>query len=287
MKNIVIYHGQCMDGFCAAWCAWLKFGNEAEYHPVSYLPNGEDPQVPDVVGKHVFILDFSYSPETLRAIERCAASVELHDHHASAFEKYEKDRAEGGKWKDTTVIKFEQEYSGAGLAWFRFGDGGPLPWLVAYVQDRDLWRHALKNTKSINAFIRTLPFDFDAWDKANSEVSQREASAFGEGALVYVNKYVKDTAAEAQRVNFMGHPDIPLVNAQYSNISEVLNELAQTAKFAVGWFVQADGSIKVSLRSAGNFSVKTLAVQMGGGGHEKASGFVAKSMIHLDVPGVW
>src|SRR3990167_9491025 len=34
MKNIVvIYHGKCPDGFSAAWIAWKKFGDDAEYIP--------------------------------------------------------------------------------------------------------------------------------------------------------------------------------------------------------------------------------------------------------------
>ena len=49
-KNIVVvYHGDCTDGFSAAWAAWKKFGNKAEYlgiDPGELLPTGlEDKEI--------------------------------------------------------------------------------------------------------------------------------------------------------------------------------------------------------------------------------------------------
>ena len=37
MKPLVIYHANCTDGFGAAFAAWLKLGDEAEYLPMEYL----------------------------------------------------------------------------------------------------------------------------------------------------------------------------------------------------------------------------------------------------------
>ena len=36
MKPLVIYHANCADGFGAAFAAWLKFGDEAEYQAAQY-----------------------------------------------------------------------------------------------------------------------------------------------------------------------------------------------------------------------------------------------------------
>ena len=36
MKPLVIYHASCADGFGAAFAAWLKFGDDAEYVACSY-----------------------------------------------------------------------------------------------------------------------------------------------------------------------------------------------------------------------------------------------------------
>ena len=36
MKPLIIYHRSCADGFGAAYSAWLRFGDEAEYLPMQY-----------------------------------------------------------------------------------------------------------------------------------------------------------------------------------------------------------------------------------------------------------
>ena len=41
-KIIVFYHKDCLDGFGAAWSAWKKFGNRAEYAAVSPYAIPED-----------------------------------------------------------------------------------------------------------------------------------------------------------------------------------------------------------------------------------------------------
>ena len=37
MKPLVIYHANCADGFGAAFAAWRKLGDEAEYVPMDHL----------------------------------------------------------------------------------------------------------------------------------------------------------------------------------------------------------------------------------------------------------
>lgn len=32
-RPLVIYHGNCADGFSAAWCFWRKYGTGADYLP--------------------------------------------------------------------------------------------------------------------------------------------------------------------------------------------------------------------------------------------------------------
>ena len=55
MRPLVIYHGNCADGFSAAWCFWRKYGTGADYVAGVYQ---QDP--PDVTGRDVYLVDFSY-----------------------------------------------------------------------------------------------------------------------------------------------------------------------------------------------------------------------------------
>jgi uncharacterized protein len=260
-NTVVIYHGDCLDGFCAAWMAWRKFGDEAEYVPAGY---GQEP--PDVEGKHVYIVDFSYPRETLVRMAALASNVVVLDHHLTA----QKD-LEGLDVADLEII-FDMSRSGAGIARDYFHPGLES-WLVDYTQDRDLWRFALPESKLVNAYIGTMKQTFKDYDCVHKKVSQGDAAWLGEGAHGYKEMYVEKMVRQARRVRFAGHEDIPMVNAPYVGISELVGALAETALFAVGWFQRSDGKIAFSLRSRGEFDVAELSTRFGGGGHAKAAGF--------------
>ena len=53
--DMCIYHGNCQDGFGAAWAVWKRFGDAVEYVPGFY---GQP--APDVAGRSVVMVDFSY-----------------------------------------------------------------------------------------------------------------------------------------------------------------------------------------------------------------------------------
>jgi len=59
-KRLVIYHANCIDGYTSAWAAWRKYGDDAEYLPASY----GDP-APDVTGRWVLVVDFSYPRDVM------------------------------------------------------------------------------------------------------------------------------------------------------------------------------------------------------------------------------
>lgn len=261
IENVVIYHGDCIDGFCAAWIAWRYFGNSAEYIPAYY---GQEP--PDVTGKDVYVVDFSYPyDQTLAMIDQAARYVVL-DHHATAEQALSKIENSG----DVHVM-FDMNRSGAGIARDFFHPGLDC-WLVDYTQDRDLWRFVLPQSKLVNAYIGTLPQTFEAYEEA-SKLTAEQAAQLGVGADAYKNMYVEQLVKHARRASFAGYDGIPMVNAPYVGISELVGALAETAIFAVGWFQRGDGKVAVSLRSRGDFDVSELAKRFGGGGHKGAAGF--------------
>ena len=265
-ETLVIYHGGCPDGFCAAWQAWRKFGYAAEYLPAKY---GDTP--PDVTGKRVYIVDFSYPyDQTLQLIEQSEQLVIL-DHHKTAMEALGRIM-DGGLGAGKTLITFDMERSGAGLARDHFHAGMEC-WLVDYTQDRDLWRFALPRSREVNAYIATLEQTFEAYEATDNAMTADEAAELGVGVDAYKRMYVKKMAEHAIRQTFAEYEDIPVVNAPRIGISELAGELAEKALFAVGWFVRSDGQVSISLRSRGDFDVAELAKRFGGGGHKNAAGF--------------
>lgn len=258
-KTIVAFHAKCPDGFAAAWACWRKLGDSAEYIPCEY---GNPP--PDVTGANVYIVDFSFSAAVLTEMAEKAEHITLLDHHVSAQKDLE------GLEVPKLYIQFDMEQSGATLAWhFFFGDE-PC-WLVDYAEDRDLWRHKLPDSHAVNAYLMALPHSFEAFNEA-FDLGAEKVAQLGKGCITWQRYYIEATKKLSRVQRFLGH-DVPVVNAPYTAVSEVVGELSEGHPFAMGWHQKQDGQVVYSLRSRGGFNVSELAQSCGGGGHKAAAGF--------------
>lgn len=287
--DLVVYHGQCNDGFAAVWIYQLfhrYLGKDAVAECYS-LQHGQEVSIP-FRGKRVVFLDFCLPRTAMEKIADECESLVVLDHHQTAME------AMSGFDRPNTVCVFDLKRSGAGLSldacdWVRrqWVPGKPgtekdrtLYWPVSYVEDRDLWLHRLGQSREVNAFLSTLPYEFDAWTDALS-LSRPEVVQKGEAVLAQVRQYVTEVSRNARAVTFEGLT-IPCVNAPQVNISELLNFLCRESGVAMGWWQTADGRFKYSLRSkAGTIDVSRLAQRYGGGGHPNAAGFETDKPIHF------
>lgn len=96
MKPLVIYHKDCADGFGAAFAAWHKLGDEAQYLPWQYADakNETEEQEWDRLsaaiapepngGRVVYILDFSFRRGIMNKLFDVSERVVWLDHHASS-----------------------------------------------------------------------------------------------------------------------------------------------------------------------------------------------------------
>jgi len=270
MGPLVIYHSGCADGFTAAWVfkKCLPPDEKPEFFAAHYPPDGQPTELPDCTDRVVYMVDFCTSREQLLKIKAAARAFQVIDHHKSA-----RDACAG---LDFCIFNMEQ--SGAGLAWRYFRGLAGLPWLVAYVEDRDLWRFALPNSRAVNAYIATHEQTFEVWDEIQRHGAKLAASR-GKAVLQYIDRYVANLTGQAIRQPFAGYLDIPVVNAPFPAISEVVGKLAESALFAVGWSQGADGKYHYSLRSRGDFDVSAVAQKFGGGGHAAAAGFAVSERV--------
>lgn len=149
MKDIlVIYHGNCTDGFGAAYAAWKKFDNSADYLPIIF---GEP--IPDLRNKDVYILDFSFPKETYLEILKIAKKVVLLDHHEPAY------KALCG----CSGCFFDLSKSGSVLAWEYFHPHISIPKFMTYIQDGDLLQFNYPETKAFYRGINAIPREFNDW----------------------------------------------------------------------------------------------------------------------------
>jgi oligoribonuclease NrnB/cAMP/cGMP phosphodiesterase (DHH superfamily) len=268
MKQVLVcYHADCIDGFTSAYAAWKKFGDEAEYVPARY---GDAP--PPVAGRHVYVLDFSYSREHTIWMNNNARSFVALDHHKTAVAKLE----------GLSFCIFDLERSGAGMAWDEFHGRDTRPWLIDYVEDRDLWRFKLPHSKLVNSWIGAHKRDsFEVWDSM-TRLRVEETLERGAAIEMFVDRYVEEMASQARRIDWMGYSHVPVVNAPYISISELLQYLAKDAPLSVGWFKRFDGRYQYSLRSSDQSSVDVSEIAKkfpDGGGHPHSAGFALPHLL--------
>jgi oligoribonuclease NrnB/cAMP/cGMP phosphodiesterase (DHH superfamily) len=270
-NTLVLYHGQCGDGFASAWVAHRYLGDSATYLAVHY---GEPP--PDVTGKTCYILDFSWPRAVLLDMAKKASRLVTLDHHKSSAEDLKDFDDEEELDNCCTFTVIDQTKSGGRLAWEWFFPGIPSPWLVDMTEDRDLWKFTIPHSKAINAFLASYPFDFAIWDQF-AEERQADRVVEGYAILRYQTQQVENAVKNAVEVNLDGYSVLTL-NAT-SLISETCGALAVGRPFGLTWF-RRDGLFVYSLRSDANgVDVSEIAKRHGGGGHPHSAGFSAVELL--------
>ena len=268
--TIVLYHASCWDGFGAAWAAWLKFGERAVYKAVQY---GQGLPALDWTGKTVYILDFAYSRAELEAIAAQASALLVIDHHATAREAL--DNPAAGNF----AAIFDGDHSGAALTWAYFHPDTPMPLMLGYVEDRDLWRWQMPDSKAYNAALRVYPLEFALWCEL-AERSAAELISEGQGVLREQQRIIDSHVRHAVVQEFYGH-QVPVTNASmlYSEIGHALCDANPDAPFAVAYFIieatpEKSRQVVYTLRrSRGDFDLGAFAKEHGGGGHAAAASF--------------
>lgn len=265
MRPICIYHGNCADGFGAAWVVRRAYQAleepwRAEFHAGVY----QQPP-PDVTGREVIMVDFSYKRRVLLEMAEKAKSILIIDHHKTAADDLV-DLPENVR----TV--FDMEHSGAVLTWLEYFSQERVPQLLKHIEDRDLWRFHMSGTREIQANVFSYPYDFGVWDKL---MEARMDDLLAEGRAIE-RKHFKDIhellPVVTRRMTIGGY-DVPIANLPYIHVSDAAHELAKGEPFAGCYWDTPKGRV-FGLRSAeGGMDVSEIAKQYGGGGHKHAAGF--------------
>jgi len=296
MKPLVIYHANCTDGFGAAFAAWLKLGDEAEYRACHY---GQECFQDDetVHNREVYILDFSFPRDIMDWLFRDAKRVVWLDHHKTAFEMWIGDVPEKG-WicrrlnctednpSGNVHIELNNNKSGALLAWEYFHPITKVPKLIQHIDDRDRWQFKLEGSKELHAALNSAkPWRFEQWEAHFLVGNVRLNALKDEGAAIlrahnqYVQAALKQARPSGIKVLLSGDGFAPVLNGLAANApaflaSDLGHELAnKSGTFGLVWSMAGDGQVHCSLRSNGEYDVSAIAKAFGGGGHRNAAGF--------------
>jgi oligoribonuclease NrnB/cAMP/cGMP phosphodiesterase (DHH superfamily) len=257
--DFVIYHANCSDGFGARFAAEFLLGARATYFAAKH---GEPP--PNVSGKNVVIVDFSYDNATTKRMIEEASTLIILDHHRTALVEL----------SDIPNVRFDMDKSGAVLSWEFFHPGQQPPRFLEYIQDRDLWKWKLPYSKEFAAAFDMVDFSYEEYEKFLTDSEVDNAQERGAYILAYSKTVISKIAKHASHRK-MGGKDVLVVNSPHW-MSEIGAALSPRCDFAIIWFYDHEThQVKVSLRSHhDDIDVSEIAKNFKGGGHRKAAGFI-------------
>src|SRR3989338_3916467 len=264
-KIAVLYHADCADGFGAAWAAWKKFKDSALYFAVP-PSNRELPA--KAARTDIFTLDYSFPFDTIVKIREQVNSLTVIDHHET--------NKEAALSADNRL--FDMAHSGAALSWKFFHPTKPIPRLLRYVEDSDLWKFRLRHTREITESLSLYDMNFKTWDKLVRDFEQgKEKKYIEEGTTLLRSRdrRIGRLIGFGEDVTFEGHKAL-MVNSPFY-VSEIGHSIVKHGMpIAVIWSRRGDKGM-VFLGSDGKAgNVAKLAERYGGGGHAAAAGFTFK-----------
>lgn len=295
IPDICVYHGGCFDGFAAALCIDLGYPDrDIDFVPASYDKPIKWNLPP--LGKNILFVDMSRPAQFLHDLVNIdgASSVVVLDHHKTASKELEEYKVdldsdmytiselfdpsvpENAQHAATSRIAFVYNagMSGASMAFFFTNPHlTKKPPLIAFVEDRDLWRFNLEGTNAVHCALKTLPLSFEAWLPYlyNCWPLVEE----GRPMLKYEKATVEKLCENAYMSDIGGHT-VPTLNVPYHFASDCGNHLLKLfpdAPFSATWY-QSKDRIRYSLRSdLSRVSVADVAKSLGGGGHRNAAGY--------------
>ena len=267
-KILCVFHGKCADGLGALWAVVRRFGMEN----VEPFAGFYGRPAPDVTGRKVVMVDFSYSRDVMEDLVAKAESFICLDHHESA-----RDALAG-----IPGCHFDMTRSGAVMAWEHFMHFESCPLVLRYIGDRDIWAWKMPSSREVS---EVMQWDFSvsiedqlAQVTANQIQLERDFPSVvltGTAIRTATERLVKAHAGSWFWVTVRGGKKIPACFCHPILASETGNVLAAMAENPEGVSVCLsaghDGKYALSFRAV-NGTAKDLALAYGGGGHPNAAG---------------
>lgn len=264
--TVVAYHASCADGFAAATVAWLNLRSQAQYVAVQYnqpLPEAVTQGQPE---KALLFVDFCPLPEELEDLKGVWGDVLVIDHH------------KGHEWvKAANPDKciFDLNRSGAVLTHQWFAPHQEVPEFLRYIEDRDLWKWELENSRSLSAAVQQHVHSFEVWSSLLLNFSRIKSRLVSQGKTVLAaQKTVFERTAKTAKRVMIGDTPVRAVNctAYISETCEHILRLYSDVDIALGFFLIDADQVVLSFRSREGVECMPLAKSLGGGGHPRAAG---------------
>lgn len=264
-RTIIFFHKNCPDGFGGAYSAWKKFGEEAEYVG---LKHGDVPDI-DVSGADVYFIDFCYGKEVMDTFVARAKTLTVLDHHEGIADVV----------RSMPNHVFDANRSGATIAWSYFHPDTKTPTLLTHIEDDDLFRFLLPDTRPLLSYLEVRPFEFAIWDEVAATLDDPKLSEtlFSKARIYaeYFELLASVAADQAKLVSFEGYECYFGTAHPIKPMKSLVGNMLAKKKGPFSLVVSAHPSgYGVSIRGDGTVDVAKIAQKYGGNGHPNSAGFL-------------
>lgn len=265
---ICFYHANCTDGAASAAVIKKKYP-DAKLYPM----NHGDPIPVSVKDKKVFIVDFSFKEEILKKFKEEAKELYWYDHHKTSLPAH--------KLLQWGIIDLGE--SGASLTWKQEYPNQPVPKIIQYVKDKDIWEWKLPFSRAINMALREYEGIHDPenaiWQQLIDHLTDAEfekMKEWGSRALKSQRMRMVEWSKNGFELEFEGRRAFAINwTLESSEMGEYIYKELGFEVAIIFSFVEDHWNF--SLRS-NQVDVSQIAVKYGGGGHPGASGFRHESI---------
>lgn len=263
-----IYHKDCIDGTAAAAVLHKKFP-EATLFPLSHSYTTEEMESIRSLASgeaDVYTVDCVLG---VRELLEDGCRVIAIDHHIGCRDWMEELAKEN---KSLTYI-FDNDKSGASLAWAYFFPDEAVPELIQYVEDVDLWKWQYSETsKHVSNYLSIFRNDPETTLRLiEGDVIdvQEKGKSISEFLDVEIAKLTERNPISVR----IGSHVVPAFNITMHQ-SASGNLLSQKLDTAVLMYTVDGPNVRLSFRSKEHHSPSSLELAhlFGGGGHKNASG---------------
>ncbi|KAK9811824.1 hypothetical protein WJX72_010879 [[Myrmecia] bisecta] len=293
---VVLYHYPCHDGVFAALAAYLGLqasGRAARFVPHRVFQACALESLKLQGSEDVFLLDYAGPPGFAVQLAQTASRVMVLDHHKTAAEQFE-DRA---SLPANLEVHMDMERSGATIALDYFSPQvtDTQRQLFKYIEDGDLWRWQLPDSKAFYAGMADMDLEYNAGCNPGIfdqllHLRAEQVILKGKAALEKQRRQIDAALGTCFRVRLGGASgidkgwgealavradDVSHLRSQLGNALAEKSAQAGLRAMGVVAYMEAamnDGAkVKVSLRSIGDEDTTVITQAYRGGGHRNAS----------------
>jgi hypothetical protein len=300
----------CADGFTSAWVAKKRYP-EAILKGARYGDILSSPLHYCEFGDQLFVVDFSFTFDDIHSLNMLGVKVQVFDHHEGAqdelnrYQRWVEDFiAENGEDGEVDLemgdgqefifdssffqYHFDNDESGCTLTWRKLFPDKPLPAFLKYIGANDtrnpFYFENYDRVKCVTGAIWDLKHNFGVYD-ALEQMTETQITEMLENPGKENWEKRKERITEISKNiifdDFFGIQNIPqlkLNSKDYALRSDVCEIFLMANPNTPFMAVSLDiaNRTQYSLRSfkyGGNYDVKSLCLENGGGGHYNAAGF--------------